>query len=190
MSKFRDLPLRKFSKGMLQRMGIAQAVLHEPEVVLLDEPMSGLDPLGRREIRDLITQFKSEGKTVFFSTHILSDAEALCDRIAVLNQGKLVGVGKISELLKAQSGFEVVVESDGAFSRELVSKLQSLASKPVLISGGQCRLEIQEPGIRQVMALCEHNNLRLLSLNPLRLSLEDYFAELANIQDTRLVTTP
>src|SRR5690242_20466399 len=79
--------LRKFSKGMLQRVGIAQAILHEPKVVFLDEPMSGLDPMGRREVRDLIEQLKKEGKTVFFSTHILSDAEALCDRVAILNHG-------------------------------------------------------------------------------------------------------
>ena len=90
---------------MLQRLGIAQAVVHGPEIVLLDEPMSGLDPLGRRAVRDLIVQLKAEGKTVFFSTHILSDAEALCDRVAILNRGKLVGVGRISELLaRSQPG--------------------------------------------------------------------------------------
>src|SRR5581483_11575315 len=81
--------LRKFSKGMLQRVGIAQAIVHNPRVVFLDEPMSGLDPMGRREVRDLIESLKQEGKTVFFSTHILSDAEALCDRVAILNQGEL-----------------------------------------------------------------------------------------------------
>src|SRR5215475_4927425 len=78
--------LRKFSKGMLQRVGIAQAILHDPKVVFLDEPMSGLDPLGRREVRELIQQLQHEGKTVFFSTHILSDAEALCDRVAIIYQ--------------------------------------------------------------------------------------------------------
>src|SRR6476659_5391293 len=95
--------LRKFSKGMLQRVGIAQAILHEPKVVFLDEPMSGLDPMGRREVRDLIEQLKHEGKTVFFSTHILSDAEALCDRVAILNQGTLRGVGAVEELTRGIS---------------------------------------------------------------------------------------
>ena len=85
--------LRKFSKGMLQRVGIAQAILHEPKIVFFDEPMSGLDPMGRREVRDLMEQLKQEGKTVFFSTHILSDAEALCDRVAVIHQGELRGGG-------------------------------------------------------------------------------------------------
>ena len=77
------LQLRKFSKGMLQRVGIAQAILHEPRLLFFDEPMSGLDPMGRREVRDLMEQLKQEGRTVFFSTHILSDAEALCDRVAI-----------------------------------------------------------------------------------------------------------
>ncbi|MGB9206355.1 MAG: ABC transporter ATP-binding protein, partial [Terriglobales bacterium] len=90
--------LRKFSKGMLQRVGLAQAVLHDPKVVFLDEPMSGLDPMGRREVRDLMEELKQQGKTVFFSTHILSDAEALCDRVAVIHQGELRGVGHVAEL--------------------------------------------------------------------------------------------
>src|SRR5689334_6164311 len=99
-----DVQLRKYSKGMLQRVGIAQAILHDPKVVFLDEPMSGLDPMGRREVRNLIEQLKLEGKTVFFSTHILSDAEALCDRVAILNQGSLRGVGAVAELTSGVRG--------------------------------------------------------------------------------------
>src|SRR6185312_5014003 len=91
-----DMQLRKFSKGMLQRIGIAQAVLHEPEIVFLDEPMSGLDPLARREVREFILDLHREGKTIFFSTHILADAEALCDRVAVLSRGELRGVGVVA----------------------------------------------------------------------------------------------
>ena len=93
-----NLQLRKFSKGMLQRVGIAQAILHDPRVVFLDEPMSGLDPMGRREVRNMMEELKSEGKTVFFSTHILSDAEALCDRVGIINRGRLRAVGTIDEL--------------------------------------------------------------------------------------------
>src|SRR6266567_6418249 len=93
-----NVQLRKFSKGMLQRVGIAQAILHDPKVVFLDEPMSWLDPMGRREVRNLIEELKSEGKTVFFSTHILSDAEALCDRVAIIHLGELRRVGAIAEL--------------------------------------------------------------------------------------------
>src|SRR6202158_3200388 len=94
----KGVQLRKFSKGMLQRAGIAQAILHDPKVVFFDEPMSGLDPMGRRKVRELMEQLKQQGKTVFFSTHILSDAEALCDRVAVIHQGELRGVGQVAEL--------------------------------------------------------------------------------------------
>src|ERR1700686_1838978 len=94
-----NVQLRKFSKGMLQRAGIAQAILHDPKVVFLDEPMSGLDPVGRREVRDIIQELKQQGRTVFFSTHILSDAEMLCDRVAVLVGGKLQGVGSPDQIV-------------------------------------------------------------------------------------------
>src|ERR1700758_4280837 len=104
-----NVQLRKYSKGMLQRAGIAQAILHDPKIVFLDEPMSGLDPMGRREVRNLIEQFKQEGKTVFFSTHILSDAEALCDRVAIINKGELRGVGAVEELTKSLQGKVEVV---------------------------------------------------------------------------------
>src|ERR1700724_2600150 len=96
--------LRKFSKGMLQRVGIAQAILHDRRVVFLDEPMSGLDPMGRREVRDLMEELKHEGKTVFFSTHILSDAEALCDRVAIIHKGELRGVGRVEDLTSTIQG--------------------------------------------------------------------------------------
>src|SRR5262250_2166848 len=98
------LQLRKFSKGMLQRVGIAQAILHEPKVVFFDEPMSGLDPMGRREVRDLMSQLKQEGKTVFFSTHILSDAETLCDRVAIIHKGQLRGIGEVEDLTSSVQG--------------------------------------------------------------------------------------
>ena len=194
LAEFRHLPLRKFSKGMLQRIGIAQAILHEPEIVLLDEPMSGLDPMGRREVRDLIFQLKAAGKTVFFSTHILSDAEALCDRAAILNRGKLVGVGQISELLKRQpdsgagseADYEAVLECS---SPEMLPKIESLAAKPLIASGGQYRMEIREENIRKLLELFEGDGLRLISLNPVRFSLEDYFMEMfqspAAVSDTR-----
>src|SRR6201987_2179494 len=107
----RKIQLRKYSKGMLQRVGLAQAILHDPRGVILDEPMSGLDPLGRREVRDIILELKREGRTVLFSTHILSDAEMLCDRVGVIVGGKLRGVGAPDEIvgIKAQ-GMEVLFE--------------------------------------------------------------------------------
>src|SRR5438105_8671269 len=104
LTDIKGVQLRKFSKGMLQRAGIAQAILHNPKLVFFDEPMSGLDPLGRREVRDLMEQLKQEGKTVFFSTHILSDAEALCDRVAIIHNGELRGVGAVEDLTSTVQG--------------------------------------------------------------------------------------
>src|SRR6266478_4276139 len=103
--------LRKFSKGMLQRVGLAQALVNNPEIVFLDEPMSGLDPIGRREVRDLIAALRQEGKTVFMCSHILSDIEVLCDRVAILKRGKLAHVGALSELLVRESGKIEVIAS-------------------------------------------------------------------------------
>ena len=112
-----DKQLRKFSKGMLQRVGIAQAIIHDPEVLFLDEPMSGLDPLGRHEVRELIQSLKDEGKTIFFSTHILSDAEALCDRVAVIHKGELRGIGVVNDLRSSIAGkTEVIWEGAHALS--------------------------------------------------------------------------
>jgi ABC-2 type transport system ATP-binding protein len=109
------MPLRKYSKGMLQRIGLAQALINEPELVVLDEPMSGLDPIGRKEIRDLIVSLRSEGRTVFFSTHILADAELICDRCAIVVGGRLSDVGPLDQLLNPKLlHTEVVIERGGA----------------------------------------------------------------------------
>ncbi len=113
LSDAANVQLRKFSKGMLQRAGLAQAILHDPKLVFLDEPMSGLDPMGRREVRELIQQLQQEGKTVFFSTHILSDAEALCNRVAVIHQGELRGVGAVADLTSQVHGkVEIILPAE------------------------------------------------------------------------------
>src|ERR1700693_4117182 len=121
----RKIQLRKYSKGMLQRVGLAQAILHDPQVVVLDEPMSGLDPLGRREVRDIILELKREGRTVLFSTHVLSDAEMLCDRVGVIVSGKLRGIGAPGELVGIKAhGLEILFELgvETASSALLLSK--------------------------------------------------------------------
>jgi ABC-2 type transport system ATP-binding protein len=116
-----DRPLKKFSKGMLQRSGLAQALVNDPELVVLDEPMSGLDPLGRREVRDLIRELGQKGKTVFFSTHILSDVEAICDRVAVIVGGQIEDVGGVHELLATTLLATEVVLRRGGGAEELTS---------------------------------------------------------------------
>jgi ABC-2 type transport system ATP-binding protein len=164
--------LRKYSKGMLQRVGLAQAILHNPRVVFLDEPMSGLDPMGRREVRELIQQLRSEGKTVFFSTHILSDAEALCDRVAVIHQGELRGVGSVAELTKqAQGKVEVIFCAKGvpaAFAR-LGSEARA--------SGDLVNAIIRQEQQEEALEILRQERIRLISLAPVRTSLEEFYVE-------------
>ena len=157
---------------MLQRVGIAQAVLHEPEIVFLDEPMSGLDPIGRREIREFIQALNLEGKTVFFSTHILSDAEALCNRVAVLNKGELRGVGVVADLVSQNhSRSEVVWQGTSA-----ISAMQALGAT-CHVAGETVRATLREEQLQDALALLKTRKLRLISVNPVGGSLEQYFLE-------------
>lgn len=162
--------LRKFSKGMLQRVGIAQAIIHDPRIVFLDEPMSGLDPTGRREIRELIQSLKDEGKTVFFSTHILSDAEALCDRVAVIHKGELRGIGVV-EALKSRGADKTEVVWQGAPA--LGAVLAFLDERHV--TGDTVRAVLSTVDVDRFLENLRQQHGRLISLNPLHGSLEDYF---------------
>jgi len=164
--------LRKFSKGMLQRVGIAQAILHDPKVVFLDEPMSGLDPMGRREVRDLIAQLKHEGKTVFFSTHILSDAETLCDRVGIIHQGELRGVGIVADLTSSVHGkVEVVWQGTS-----VPSSLRALGAE-CHVTGDTVRAVLSEANQDTALEALRRERLRLISVTPVRNSLEDYFIQ-------------
>jgi ABC-2 type transport system ATP-binding protein len=168
-----DVQLRKFSKGMLQRAGIAQAILHDPAVVILDEPMSGLDPVGRREVRDIILELKKQGRTVFFSTHILSDAEMLCDRVAVLAGGKLQGVGAPGEIVSMKAhAMEILFEPrDG---RPLPAGLAKDATR----IGGRYRVEVPEDGLYGALDQLHGCEARILSVSSVHPTLEDYFFRL------------
>ena len=168
-----DVQLRKFSKGMLQRAGIAQAILHDPKVIFMDEPMSGLDPVGRREVRDIIHEMKQQGRTVFFSTHILSDAEMLCDRVAVLAGGKLQGVGAPNEIVSIEvHAMEILFEAHEG--RPLPAGLASHATQ----IGGRTRVEVPESDLYQALHELRNCEARILSVSPVRPTLEDYFLRL------------
>jgi ABC-2 type transport system ATP-binding protein len=164
--------LRKFSKGMLQRVGIAQAILHEPKVVFFDEPMSGLDPMGRREVRELMEQLKAEGKTVFFSTHILSDAEALCDRVAVIHLGELRAVGAVADLTSGVQGkVEIIWEGTS-----VPASMKALGAE-CHITGDTVRAVLPEESQDLALDVLRRERLRLVSLVPVRTTLEQYFVE-------------
>lgn len=164
--------LRKFSKGMLQRVGLAQAILHNPKLVFLDEPMSGLDPMGRREVRELIQELQHEGKTVFFSTHILSDAEALCDRVAVIHQGELRGVGAVADLMSQVHGKVEIIFA----GRALPASLITLGAQGH-VSGDVVSSVLPEEHQDAALDILRREKLRLISLTPVRRSLEEYYVQ-------------
>jgi len=170
-----DRQLRKFSKGMLQRVGLAQALVNDPEVVFLDEPMSGLDPVGRREVRDLIASLRTQGKTVFMCSHILSDIEVLCDNVAILKDGRLAHAGSLDELRARESALiEVIVT--GADAATMSQHLESSAKVTTTTSG--LRIEVaDEKQVDEVIAALRKANGKLVSVQPVRQSLEELFLE-------------
>ncbi len=178
----RRLQLRKFSKGMLQRVGIAQALINNPELVILDEPMSGLDPLGRRDVRTLILRLRDAGTTVFFSSHVLSDAEALCSRVAILARGRLVTAGRLTDMLALRArGWEMVVA--GA-SDELIASLGSRVRSTTRIGEGRYTLELAlDPPPEYLLEDLTAAGASLASLNPIRETLEDVFVQSVNSPD-------
>jgi ABC-2 type transport system ATP-binding protein len=165
----RKKTLRRYSKGMLQRIGLAQSLVNDPDLVLLDEPMSGLDPLGRYQVREIILQLKAQGKTIFFNSHILSDVEHLCDRVAVLARGELLAVGTLDELLG--SGQTYHVQGRGGTPEHLAQWLENLEYQ-----GGfwQGQLRISLPEFVQNLA---STGAELLNLNLERQSLEEFFVQ-------------
>jgi ABC-2 type transport system ATP-binding protein len=166
-----DRQIRKYSKGMQQRLGIAQALLSDPAFVVLDEPMSGLDPIGRREVRDLILELKRQGKTVFFSTHILPDVEALCDRVGIILDGKLRDVGRLSDLLSARVGS---VEATAVVPPAARGEIST--GKVIVEEGERLTMVFQDPAAADlaVTGLLAAGG-RLISLTPHRETLEDLF---------------
>jgi ABC-2 type transport system ATP-binding protein len=166
--------LRKFSKGMLQRVGLAQALIHDPELVILDEPMSGLDPIGRKQVRDLILTLREQGKTVFFSTHIIPDVEMICDRVGVIVRGRLLAVGKVDDLMTQghTQSVEVVCRE---FPAERTQELRAMATRLVQ-TGRQVLIVLPGPErLPDALDLIRKHGATLVSVTPQKHSLEELF---------------
>jgi len=177
-------PLRKYSKGMVQRIGLAQALINSPELVILDEPMSGLDPIGRKEIRDLILSLKDLGKTVFFSTHILPDVEMICDRVGILMKGRLREVGVLEEMLEARiRSIEITIEE---VDLQVLSRLDLPLSLPPLQRGGKILLAVGDEGaLQHVLSSLVAEGVRIVSVVPQKETLEEYFLKEVNLSSGR-----
>jgi ABC-2 type transport system ATP-binding protein len=179
----RRLQLRKFSKGMLQRVGIAQALINDPDLVIFDEPMSGLDPLGRRDVRSLILRLRDRGCTVFFSSHVLSDAEALCSRVAILAKGRLVTAGRLNEMLAFRvRGWELVASG---VTQPLIGAISSRAIRVTKIGEDRCAFELPlgQP-VDRILSELTAAGAALVSLNPIRDTLEDFFVQQVSAPET------
>jgi ABC-2 type transport system ATP-binding protein len=174
--------LRKFSKGMLQRVGIAQAIIHDPEVVFLDEPMSGLDPVGRHEVRELIQSLKDAGKTIFFSTHILSDAEALCDRVGVIHKGELRGVGVVNDFRSRVADKTEIIW----LGASALASIREMVVEPH-ITGDTVRGTIQSADLDRALEKLRQQQARLISVNPIHRTLEDYFLSKTREEESEAV---
>lgn len=174
-----DVQLRKFSKGMLQRVGLAQALVNDPAIVFLDEPMSGLDPVGRREVRDLIAGLRQEGKTVFMNSHILSDIEVLCDRVAILKRGTLAHVGHLDELRRRAGDTDrVELVATGTQIEPLLLLLPDRDKFQVSATASGVRIELtDEQYVDEAIAALRKARGKLVSVQPVRQSLEDLFLE-------------
>ena len=178
MEERADLPLRKYSKGMLQRIGMAQALINDPDLVILDEPMSGLDPIGRREFRDLILDLKARGKTVFFSSHILSDAEAICDRVGILKDGRVARSGKLAELLSPTVRSWEVTFAGPPFE---ALRLDGARAELISVRGPESLVRVErEPDLDALLDSLRAASGRLISVAARRETLEDiYLREVA-----------
>jgi ABC-2 type transport system ATP-binding protein len=170
-----DTQLRKFSKGMLQRVGLAQSIINDPEIVFLDEPMSGLDPIGRREVRDLIATLRQEGRTVFMCSHILSDIEILCDRVAILRNGQLAHLGRLDDLRQQAVHHMVEIVVSGATVESLANELSS-AQFTLSATAGGVRIQVpDESYVDAALVALRKQGGALVSVQPVRQSLEELF---------------
>ena len=178
-----DRPIGRFSKGMTQRIGLAQALLHDPEVLILDEPMSGLDPIGRKQVRDLIVEEGKRGKTICFTSHILSDVEMLCDRVTIIHRGKVTAYGALKDLLKPEVRLTEVELAEA--SEACVEALEGVGAQvAAMTSQGRRHITMPgEEGARRVLEVALQHNARVVEVHEKRETLEDLF-----LRDTGLAT--
>jgi ABC-2 type transport system ATP-binding protein len=177
LSKAVDRPIGRFSKGMTQRIGLAQALLHDPELLILDEPMSGLDPIGRKQVRDIILSERKAGKTIVFTSHVLSDVEMLCDRIAIIHRGQVVARGTLDELLRREVR-RVRIQLSGASS----ALREALEQEKLAVRAVEDMLHVTiegDAGVGPLLARVMEAGATVVEVEPERETLEDLFVRKA-----------
>ncbi len=181
LTEAQHMRIGSYSKGMIQRIGIAQSLVNDPALIVLDEPLSGLDPTGRKRVKDILLSLKAQGRTVFFSTHILADVEKICDRMAILRQGRLIKVGSLDELMKEEvQSTDITLE--GATEKHAVA-LERFSSS-IIKKDRKVFLTVDSPeGVREVQEFACRNKCRIVSLIPHLRTLEDYFSHIVSLKD-------
>lgn len=188
LAQAKTRPMRGYSKGMLQRVGLGQALMGDPDLVVLDEPLSGLDPIGRKHVRDLVLELRDRGKTVFFSTHILADAEAMCDRVAIITRGEVVEIGLLEELLGDHvHTIDVLWRKAGDRSdhAQLLSKLEAAGGRHEVVADGWLSMAPDQATADALTSILSEGGASIVSLTPHRHTLEEVF-----VQDTQGKETP
>jgi ABC-2 type transport system ATP-binding protein len=175
MEKWRKVKIKKYSKGMMQRIGLAQSLVNQPELVFLDEPTDGVDPLGRKQIRDLLVRLRDRGTTVFLNSHLLSEVEQICDRVAILNKGKLLRLGTVDELTKQDQMFELRVE--GAVPENLLMQWEAKRSN-VHVSENLIQAHVSDLNeLNKIVDQLRAEKILITGLSQKKSSLEDMFIE-------------
>jgi ABC-2 type transport system ATP-binding protein len=180
MSDWQHTKVKKYSKGMMQRIGIAQALLNQPKVVFLDEPTDGVDPVGRKEIRDLILRLRAEGMTVFLNSHLLSEVELICDRVAILNKGAIARIGTVKELTDIEQRYRITCANEHAelFSRTIAP------FAPKILEDAHAEVEATDPQqLNQLIDALRSEGILITAITPLRQSLEDLFIDVITEED-------
>jgi ABC-2 type transport system ATP-binding protein len=178
MERWADVKLRKYSKGMLQRIGLAQSMINDPDILFLDEPTDGVDPVGKAEIKEVLKHVRDKGKTVFLNSHLLSEVETVADRVAILRNGKVARIGTVDELTSKQLEYEILAEF-GEKDFELPEKAGKISS----LSKDRMVVELkEETDINHVIDILRHNQIIIKAVQPLKISLEQSFMETLNTE--------
>lgn len=178
MDQWKKMKIKKYSKGMMQRLGLAQAMINDPELIFLDEPTDGVDPIGRKEIRDILVDLKNQGKTIFLNSHLLSEVELITDRVAILNKGVLLREGNVKELTISKEQFKITLKGEPS-EEQIKSSLEGFVISTIEKNIVFVKLDSSDE-IDKVIDALRKNSLSILSVENQKNTLEDMFISLIN----------